>query len=31
MYQLLTGQRGWTSQQYQSFLTDTWRRLLLPG
>ena len=31
MYQLLTGQRGWTLQQYQWFLTDTWRRLLLPG
>jgi hypothetical protein len=31
MYQLLTGQRGWTPQQYQRFLTDTWRRLLLPG
>ena len=31
MYQLLVGQRGWTPQQYQAFLTDTWRRLLLPG
>src|SRR5215469_8813613 len=31
MYQLLTVQRGWTPQQYQGFLTDTWRRLLLPG
>jgi len=31
MYHLLTGQRGWTPQQYQAFLTDTWRRLLLPG
>jgi AcrR family transcriptional regulator len=31
MYQLLVGQRGWTPQQYQRFLTDTWRRLLLPG
>jgi AcrR family transcriptional regulator len=31
LYQLLVGQRGWTPQQYQSFLTDTWRRLLLPG
>jgi len=30
MYQLLIGQRGWTPQQYQRFLTDTWRRLLLP-
>jgi len=31
MYQLLVGQRGWTPQRYQLFLTDTWRRLLLPG
>jgi len=31
MYQLLVGQRGWTPRQYQRFLTDTWRRLLLPG
>ena len=31
MYQLLVGQRGWTRQQYQAFLTDTWTRLLLPG
>ena len=31
MYQLLVGQRGWTLQQYQRFLTDTWTRLLLPG
>ena len=31
MYQLLVGQRGWTPQQYQRFLTDTWTRLLLPG
>ena len=30
-YQLLVGQRGWTPQRYQLFLTDTWRRLLLPG
>ena len=30
-YQLLVGQRGWSPQQYQRFLTDTWRRLLLPG
>jgi AcrR family transcriptional regulator len=29
MYQLLVGQRGWTPQQYERFLTDTWRRLLL--
>jgi AcrR family transcriptional regulator len=31
MYQLLVGQRGWSPQRYQRFLTDTWRRLLLPG
>jgi len=30
-YQLLVGQRGWSPSQYQSFLTDTWQRLLLPG
>jgi len=29
MYQLLVGQRGWTPQHYQHFLTDTWHRLLL--
>jgi AcrR family transcriptional regulator len=29
MYQLLVGQRGWTPQCYERFLTDTWRRLLL--
>jgi hypothetical protein len=27
--QLLVGQRGWTPQRYQRFLTDTWHRLLL--
>ncbi len=26
---LLAGQRGWSPQQYQRFLADTWRRLLL--
>jgi AcrR family transcriptional regulator len=31
MYQLLVSQRGWSPQRYQRFLTDTWRRLLLPG
>ena len=31
MYQLLVGQRDWTPQRYQAFLTDTWTRLLLPG
>jgi hypothetical protein len=29
MYQLLVGQRGWTPQRYEQFLTDTWQRLLL--
>jgi AcrR family transcriptional regulator len=29
MYQLLVSQRGWSSQRYERFLTDTWRRLLL--
>jgi AcrR family transcriptional regulator len=29
MYQLLVGQRGWSPQRYQRFLTDTWQRLLL--
>jgi AcrR family transcriptional regulator len=29
LYQLLVGQRGWTPQRYQRFLTDTWQRLLL--
>ena len=31
MYQLLVGQRGWTPQRYERFLTDTWRRVLLAG
>ena len=29
LYQLLVGQRGWTPQRYERFLTDTWYRLLL--
>jgi AcrR family transcriptional regulator len=29
LYHLLVGQRGWTPQRYQHFLTDTWHRLLL--
>jgi AcrR family transcriptional regulator len=31
MYQLLVGQRGWSLERYQTFLADTWRRLLLPA
>ena len=31
LYQLLVGQRGWTPQRYERFLTDTWQRLLLAG
>jgi AcrR family transcriptional regulator len=31
LYQLLVGQRGWSPQRYERFLTDTWRRLLLAG
>ena len=29
LYQLLTGQRGWSPERYERFLADTWRRLLL--
>jgi AcrR family transcriptional regulator len=29
LYQLLVGQRGWTPQRYEQFLSDTWQRLLL--
>ena len=29
LYQLLVGQRGWTPEQYERFLADTWRRVLL--
>jgi AcrR family transcriptional regulator len=29
LYQLLAGQRGWSPQRYESFLADTWCRLLL--
>lgn len=29
LYQLLVGQRGWTTERYEHFLGDTWRRLLL--
>ena len=31
MYQLLVGQRGWTPQRYERFLSDTWQRVLLAG
>jgi AcrR family transcriptional regulator len=31
MYQLLVGQRGWTPERYERFLTDTWQRVLLAG
>lgn len=31
IYQLLVGQRGWTPQRYERFLTDTWQRVLLAG
>jgi AcrR family transcriptional regulator len=31
LYQLLTGQRGWTPEHYEHFLADLWRRLLLPS
>ena len=31
LYQLLVRQRGWSPQRYERFLTDTWRRLLLPS
>jgi AcrR family transcriptional regulator len=29
LYQLLVGQRGWSPQQYEHFLADSWQRLLL--
>ena len=29
LYQLLVGQRGWSPQRYERFLSDSWRRLLL--
>ena len=29
LYQLLTGQRGWSPERYERFLADTWCRLLL--
>lgn len=29
LYHLLVGERGWTPERYQHFLTDTWLRLLL--
>jgi AcrR family transcriptional regulator len=30
LYVLLTAERGWTADHYESWLADTWRRLLLP-
>jgi AcrR family transcriptional regulator len=30
-YQLLVGQRGWSPERYQRFLTEAWCRLLLTG
>jgi AcrR family transcriptional regulator len=30
LYRLLTVYRGWSPERYEQFLTDTWRRLLLP-
>ena len=30
LHQLLTVYRGWNPERYEQFLTDTWRRLLLP-
>ena len=29
LYQLLVGQRGWSPERYETFLADTWRRLLI--
>jgi hypothetical protein len=29
LFVLLTGERGWTLDRYQQFLTDTWHRSLL--
>ena len=29
VYQLLVGQRGWSQERYETFLADTWRRLLI--
>jgi len=31
LYQMLVRQRGWSPERYETFLADTWRRLLLPG
>ena len=30
LYVLLTAERKWTPDHYESWLADTWRRLLLP-
>ena len=29
LYELLVGQRGWSLERYETFLADTWQRLLL--
>jgi AcrR family transcriptional regulator len=31
LYVLLTTERSWTADHYESWLADTWHRLLLPG
>jgi AcrR family transcriptional regulator len=31
LYVLLTTERNWTADHYESWLADTWQRLLLPG
>ena len=31
LYRLLVSQRGWSPEQYEHFLADAWRRLLLAG
>ena len=31
IYSLLTGDRGWSPQQYEQWLAATWKQLILPG